>query len=172
MRNFLFLPFLFLASASFGQTASKSAPFPGEYAVEGYLLQEDTLELTLLIDEADLAYIDVLTFSDNNTVAHRMIMPKDMMICGNGLLYLDNSSFRFRKNREVLILALKGGHMVQDQFSYKAKYRVEKLSDTSMLLIRKKVRRFDQKSEWADNPRLPATSAQERTPSGFAANAY
>lgn len=169
MRNTLIAIVLLLP---FSLLAQESSPFPGTYILNGYLLQEDTLTLINRASVEGEAFFDVYAFDEGRTISYDREIPAGMGICGNGLLYVDEGSYKFRKNSSLLVVDLDGGHLVTDEFRYKAKYRVEQINESSYRLILVKVKRKDIKQDGQIPFQASASSLQEHTPTGLVPGAY
>lgn len=91
-------------------------------------------------------------FGENDTLMHRMFIPDGRGICGNGLLYLTDGSFRINKRGTKMTLHVKGGHMVEDRFEYKIKYKILALTEHSLILKKKKALVQKTESEYAVLP--------------------
>ncbi len=154
--------------------AQRSNPFPGTYVMEGYLLQEDTLMLKARETVADsLGWLEVYSFTETRDVTYELDIPDGMGICGNGMFYVEEADYTYRKRRGILSLRVIGGHMIQDSFRFQAKYDVEPVSDTEYRLVLRKVRQKIIKPEWQIPDQISADSGlQERTPTGLAPGVY
>lgn len=169
MRNTLLALALILPCSL---VAQDSSPFPGTYILDGYLLQEDTLTLIHRASVEGEAFLDVYAFNEGRSISYDLEIPSGMGICGNGLLYVNEGSYKFRKNSGVLVVDIDGGHMVTDEFRYKAKYRVEQIDETSYRLVLLRVKRKDIKQDGQIPVQASASSLQEHTPTGLVPGAY
>ncbi len=153
--------------------AQETSPFPGSFVMQGYLLQQDTLTLTARDQVKPSGFMDVYTFGESRSLSYDLEIPEGMGICGNGLLYVEEASYKFRKKAGTLIMDITGGHLVEDSFRYKAKYKIEQLADASSYrLVLLKVKRKDIKADGQMSFQTSATSIQEHTPTGLAPGAY
>lgn len=152
--------------------AQDSSPFPGSFVMQGYLLQQDTLTLTAREQVKPAGFMDVYTFGESRVLSYDLEIPEGMGICGNGLLYVEEASYKFREKAGTLIMDITGGHMVENSFRYKAKYKVEQLADASYRLVLLKVKRKDIKADGQMSFQTSAASIQEHTPTGLAPGAY
>ncbi len=170
MRVLFFGCFLALCFSSlFAQTAS---PFPGRYELVGYLLQEDSLRLVRFVPDSVQRFADIFTFTASDSITHDFIVPEGMGVCGNGLLYLSAGHFRFKPQANTLLLTLEGGHLVQDQFLYKARYQLSPLDENTWLLVRKKVKKLALNTDGQPTFGSTAAPVQERTSSGAISGLY
>lgn len=170
MRILLSGCFLVLLSTSlFAQTSS---PFPGRYQLVGYLLQEDSLRLVRYEPDSTQGYADVFTFTASDSVTHDFIVPDGLGVCGNGLFYLSAGQFRYKAMAGSLLLDLRGGHMVQDEFNYKARYQLRALDANTWLLVRKKVKKLAINPDGQPTFGSTAAPVQERTSSGAISGHY
>lgn len=169
MQKSLLLSVFLIPVLLFGQNSS---PFPGSFVMEGYLLQQDTLTLVARDQMKESGFMDVYTFEESSVLSYDLEIPEGMGICGNGLLYVEEASYKFRKKANTLVVDILGGHMVEDSFRYKAKYKVEALANNSYRLVLLKVKRKDIKTDGQMSFQTSAASIQEHTPTGLAPGAY
>lgn len=169
MRNTLLALALILPCSLIAQDNS---PFPGTYILNGYLLQEDTLTLISRTSVEGEAFLDVYAFSEERSITYNREIPSGIGVCVNGLLYVDAAKYKFRENAGILIMDIDGGHLVTDEFRYKAKYRVELIDEDSYRLVRLKVKRQDIKQDGQIPFQASASSLQEHTPTGLVPGAY
>lgn len=152
--------------------AQETSPFPGSFVMQGYLLQQDTLTLTARDQFQSNGFMDVYTFGESRSLSYELEIPDEIGICGNGLLYIEEASYKFREKAGTLIMDITGGHLVENSFRYKAKYKVEQLADASYRLVLLKVKRKDIKADGQMSFQTSAASIQEHTPTGLAPGAY
>lgn len=152
--------------------AQDTSPFPGSFVMQGYLLQQDTLTLTARDRANPTGFMSVYTFGESRSLSYDLEIPEGMGICGNGLLYIEEASYKFRKKAGTLIMDITGGHLVEDSFRYKAKYKVEHIAGASYRLVLLKVKRKDIKADGQMSFQTSAASIQEHTPTGLAPGAY
>lgn len=169
MQKALFLSAFLIPALVFGQNTS---PFPGSFVMQGYLLQEDTLTLVPRDHMDESGFMDVYTFDSSRVLSYTLEVPDGMGICGNGLLYVEKASYKFREKAGTLIMDIAGGHLIENSFRYKAKYQVEQLADASYRLVLLKVKRKDIKADGQMSFQTSAASIQEHTPTGLAPGAY
>ncbi len=161
-----------MSSASSPTSGAVPHPFPGTYVLEGYVLQEDTLRLVKHSPSPVENFQQVFTFADDRRVGLELQTPSGFFRCGNGMMYLEASSYRYHPKKQQLSLRLEGGHLVEDKFSYRARYDVLSEGEGKFLLVRSKVKRLRIKPDGQATPRPPVPPVQEHTPTGLEARAY
>ncbi len=80
---------------------------------------------------------DIFIFHKGGSFTHELKLPAGIGgICGNGLLYLNESTWNMQDN--ILTIHMKGGHLVEDEFDYIVKYTITKMSKDELVLTKLK----------------------------------
>ena len=106
---------------------------------DGWMDQEELHFQRIKDPDAYAGWAQTFTFGENGSIGYRLMIPGGRGVCGNGLLYLDEGSYKISKQKKRMRISLTGGHMLYDQFEYEIKYKVILLTDDEMILRRKKV---------------------------------
>lgn len=122
------------------------ADTPKAFLSDTWILESNNLEEDILIFSrnpnalASNGWGNAFIFDDLGNVHVKQLIPEGRGICGNGLLYLNTSTYRINKKQTKITLHLVGGHAVMDTFEYKKKYKVVALTDRHLILQKKRTK--------------------------------
>lgn len=107
-----------------------------EWRSSGGWFTEDQISFKTTQAKDTLHMIDVFVFHKDGSFTHEFRVPHGQGICGNGLLYLEQSKWSMKDN--ILTLHMKGGHLAMDEFDYKIKYSITKMEKNELILTKLK----------------------------------
>ena len=78
-----------------------------------------------------------LRFEADNKINYSLHNPQEWGMCGNGMLYLENSSWEKKGNS--LVIHAKGGYFIESVFEYVIEYDIAQITDTELRLVNKNI---------------------------------
>lgn len=90
----------------------------------------DKQPLVLLLPDSakhnDRTTYSAVEFHGDRTFSHALHLQKGIGACGNGMLMLDQAAWSL--TGDTLELYVKGGHLAEDRFEYRVRYKVVRLT--------------------------------------------
>ena len=127
-----------LAAAGKAQSSTGSALLCREWVLEQGWFPDDTVSFRSQKRNDSKHIYSTVQFLENGNLTYELHAPKDVGLCGNGLLHLDEASWK-PNDEQRLTMHLKGGRIAESKFEYKIIYQVRELSKSRMVLVKEKL---------------------------------
>ena len=115
-----------------------------DWALEKGWFGDEQIVMHVLDSSRTKDLTTVFTFNYSGILSHSLYNPSHLGLCGNGLLYLDVSTWEVKDN--VIIFDVKGGHFADDQFHYIMTYSITGMDRGQMTLKKKEVKLNEKKN--------------------------
>jgi hypothetical protein len=104
----------------------------------GWLDQDEIRFVRMDTTERHDGWAQTFSFEENGDITYRLLLPEGRGICGNGLLYISQASYKAGKRNKRLRLRIEGGHLMYDRFAYDLSYKILQLNDSELILRKKR----------------------------------
>ena len=140
MRYFIISLFLVISSSVYSQ---KKTGIDKKQLTKVWLLDSATFPSNVIkfralnLSKDTLAPYNSYELQENSSINFKYYIPRGLGVCGNGIPYVKESKWVLKGKN--LTIYMKGGYMAAGTYEYYIVYTIQKLSDTTLILKKKKV---------------------------------